>query len=124
MVVPVFVAQLYGGILVLRFYDIEGAYLIAADGMFIGEISGEFNDKSIINEFGEYGGEFSNKSISNEFGMYGGEFSELSPYNEFSSKPPKLMRGKSFIAYVTKNEFMSPRVDPDVLLAMTKREAI
>lgn len=108
----------------INFFEIEGASLVAADGEFIGEVSGEFNDKSIINEFGSYGGEFSDKSISNEFGKYGGEFSDLSPYNEFSSKPPRLIKGNSFIAYVTKNEFLSPTIDPDVLLAITKREAI
>ncbi|KUJ75289.1 hypothetical protein AVO42_08120 [Thiomicrospira sp. XS5] len=106
------------------FYDIEGSHLIANDGEFIGQISGEFDEKSIINEFGPHGGEFNDKSISNEFCNYGGEFSDLSPYNEFSQTPPRLIKGNKVIAYVTKNEFLSPRIDPDVLLAMTKREAI
>jgi hypothetical protein len=106
------------------FYDVEGSYLVAHDGEFIGKVSGEFDEKSIINEFGPHGGEFSAKSISNEFGSYGGEFSNLSPYSEFSQTPPKLIKGEDIIAYVTKNELLSPRIDPDVLLAMTKREAI
>ena len=108
----------------ISFYEIEGAHLIANDGVFIGQITGEFDNKSIINEFGPHGGEFSDKSISNEFSNYGGEFSDLSPYNEFTQTPPKLVKDNKVIAYVTKNEFLSPRIDPDVLIAMTKREAM
>ena len=84
----------------------------------------EFDTDSIINEFGTHGGEFSDKSISNEFCNYGGEFSDLSPYNQFTQTPPKLIKDEQLIAYVTKNEFLSPSIDPDILLALTKREAI
>ena len=108
----------------ISFSDIDGAYLIAHDGKFIGEVSGEFNENSILNEYGPHGGEYSDESIFNEYCSYGGEYSDLSPYNEYTDTPPRLIKDGVVIAFVTKNEYLSPRIDPDVLLELTKRNAI
>lgn len=97
-----------------------GASLIAEDGQFLGKVCDEFDQDSILNEFGDYGSEFSEKSIRNDFSDYGSEFSHKSAYNEFTMTPPRLINGKILIGYVTKNEFLSPGVDPDVLIDWAK----
>jgi hypothetical protein len=51
----------------------------------------------------------------NQFSQYGSQFGSLSAYSEFTSTPPQLYVGGRFAAYVTKNTFRTPRVDPDAL---------
>jgi hypothetical protein len=100
------------------FAYLEGARIIAGDGTFLGVISTrQFDPDSIANEFGEYGNEFKPKSILNEFGPYGSELSGLSPFNPMAASPPKIYRDDRFVAYLTKNSFLSPAVDPGELLS-------
>ncbi|UCD95331.1 MAG: hypothetical protein JSU69_04580 [Candidatus Zixiibacteriota bacterium] len=100
------------------FAHLEGAKIVAADGTFLGIISTRpFDPDSIANEFGEYGNEFKPKSIFNEFGQYGNRLSSLSPFNPMAAAPPKISRDDRFVAYLTKNSFLSPRIDPDELLS-------
>jgi hypothetical protein len=102
----------------IDYEQFEGAILVASDGKAIGKITGnEFDSDSIINEFGRFGSEFSHESIMNQFGPYGSEFSNLSPFNEFTSNPPRIVKAGKSLAYVTVNEFLSPRVDPRMLIA-------
>lgn len=92
----------------------RGTYLIANDGAFLGTLdTNSFSSDSIFNQFGQYGNHYSGVSIFNAYGTYGGAYSSLSPYNEFTSTPPKIMSGDQFLAYLTKNHFLQPRVDPD-----------
>jgi len=100
---------------------LEGAILIANDNQFLGKISkNQFDSDSINNQFGTYGSEFSLYSIFNQFGTYGSEFSSLSPFNKFTSTPPKIYKENIFIAYLTVNTFMFPRVDTNLLIAWLK----
>jgi hypothetical protein len=100
------------------FSHLEGAKIIAGDGTFLGVISSrEFDPDSIMNQFGEYGNEFKPKSIFNEFGAYGNRLGSLSPFSHMATTPPKIYRDDRFIAYLTKNNFLSPSVDPDELIA-------
>jgi len=100
---------------------LEGAILIANDNQFLGKISkNKFDSDSINNQFGTYGSEFSLYSIFNQFGTYGSEFSSLSPFNKFTSTPPKIYKENIFIAYLTVNTFMFPRVDTNLLVAWLK----
>ena len=97
---------------------LEGAIIIANDNQFLGKISkNQFDLDSINNQFGTYGSEFSLYSIFNQFGTYGSEFSSLSPFNKFTSTPPKIYKENIFIAYLTVNTFMFPRVDTNLLVA-------
>ena len=101
---------------------LEGCVIVANDGQPLGVITqNEFAANSLLNEFGKYGSEFSSTSIFNEFGKYGGEFSRLSPFNEFTRTPPQIISpsGK-FVAYLTKNKFMTPAVDPHYLIGLLK----
>lgn len=97
---------------------LEGAIIIANDNQYLGKISkNQYDSDSINNEFGTYGSEFSSYSIFNEFGTYGSEFSSLSPFNMFTSTPPKIYKDNIFIAYLTVNTFLFPRVDTNLLVA-------
>ena len=97
--------------------QLEGAFIVAANGHFLGVVTtNSYNPKSILNEFGDYGNEYSDDSIFNEYGDYGGEYSEYSPFNEFTSTPPKIYTNDRKWAYLTVNEALSPRIDPHWLI--------
>jgi len=100
---------------------LEGAIIIANDNEYLGKISkSQFDSDSINNQFGTYGSQFSAYSIFNNFGTYGSEFSSLSPFNKFTSTPPKIYKENIFIAYLTVNTFMFPRVDTNLLIVWLK----
>ncbi|MEX2303588.1 MAG: IPT/TIG domain-containing protein [Bryobacterales bacterium] len=95
---------------------VEGALIFADDGTFLGRItSNVFARDSIGNEFGPYGSEFSSTSIFNEFGKYGSEFSPTSAFNRFATRPPIIFVNETAVAYLTTNEFKTPRIDPRAL---------
>ncbi|GAA0613229.1 hypothetical protein [Paenochrobactrum glaciei] len=81
--------------------QISGANIVAQDGTFLGNVSSQFDSKSVLNEFGTHGSEFSGQSIWNEFGSYGGKFSDKSPFNEFSSTPPMIIKNGRVIGYLS-----------------------
>lgn len=92
------------------------SYIEGADGFYLGSLDlNQFDAESIFNQFSNYGSQFSLTSIFNQFGNYGGSFSQLSPYNQFSNTPPKIFIKGKFIAYLTKNKFLNPAIDPDNL---------
>lgn len=89
------------------------AYIEAEDGAFLGKLNpNEYDQDSVFNEYGSYGSEYSPTSIFNKYGSYGGEYSNLSPFNEYTSNPPKIIVNGQFVAYLTVNEYLSPRIDP------------
>jgi len=76
-----------------------------------------FEADSITNQFGTYGSSFSSFSIRNSFSQYGSAFSQYSAYNAFATSPPILYNSLGTAqAYLTKNLFLFPRIDPDVLI--------
>jgi hypothetical protein len=93
------------------------SYIEAGDGTFLGKLNpNRFDNESIFNSFGPYGNKFSQLSIFNKFSNYGSQFSMLSPFNNFSNNPPKLYANGKFVAYLTTNQFLNPRLHPDELL--------
>ncbi len=98
------------------------SFIVAADGTFLGKLSpNRFDSESIFNAFGPYGNKFSSNSLFNKFSTYGNQFNELSPYNKFSKKPPKLIVKGELVAYLTANNSIRPRVDPEELMAWAER---
>jgi hypothetical protein len=98
------------------------SYIEAGDGTFLGKLTpNQFDQDSIFNQFGTYGNQFSPSSIFNQFSKYGNQFNPLSPFNEFSNNPPKLFVKGKFVAFLTKNKFKKPRVDPDEILSWAKQ---
>jgi len=93
------------------------SFIEAQDGMFLGKLDpNKFDSDSIFNKFGPYGSKFSQTSIFNKFSDYGSQFSQLSPFNKFSQTPPNLFVNGQFIAFLTVNKYLTPRVDPENLL--------
>ena len=93
------------------------SYIEAGDGVFLGKLNpNRFDEKSIFNRFGIYGNRFSPSSIFNRFSIYGNQFNALSAHNQFSTNPPRLYVKGEFVAFLSKNKTMRPRVDPDELL--------
>lgn len=90
-----------------------GSALYAADNVLLGKINRDpYDAESITNQYGEYGNPYSGKSIFNEYSTYGNPYSALSPYNEFSRTPPRFVKDGNILAYLTVNQFITPRVDP------------
>lgn len=101
--------------------------LLAADGEFLGIGTGnQFAVDGVCNEFSSYGSEFSSTSIFNQFSTYGSEFSSSSAYSPYASTPPVLFCSESgdAVAYVTKNQALTPHIDPDVLCVVLEQSGI
>ena len=92
------------------------SYIEAQDGTFLGTLSqNPYDTDSIFNRYGQYGSSYSPLSIFNRYGNYGSLYSDLSPFNQYSQRSPRLfIRGK-FAAFLTKNRYLTPHVDPDEL---------
>lgn len=103
---------------------LEGSVIIAEDGQFLGRITtNDFASDSILNEYGRYGSEVSLVSIFNTYAKYGNEYSRLSPFNPTSRTPPKIVsRSGHFLGYLTKNEAMTPAIDPHLLIGLLKSQ--
>ncbi|MFT5717187.1 MAG: hypothetical protein ACI9T7_001373 [Oleiphilaceae bacterium] len=98
------------------------SFIEAQDGTFLGKLTpNKFESNSIFNKNGAYGNKFSQTSIYNNFSDYGSQFSEYSPYNKFSNSPPKAFVNGEFVAYLTKNKFIEPRIDPDDIMEWSER---
>jgi hypothetical protein len=95
--------------------QIEGAIIIANDGQYLGKITNEYDNKSVLNEYGKHGGEYSNLSIWNEYGKYGGEYSDLSPFNSYSSNPPLVIKNGKAIAHLTTNKYVKSPLNPYII---------
>ncbi len=101
------------------------SFIEAPDGTFLGKLNpNKFDQESIFNSLGPYANKLSQSSIFNKFSTYGNQFNPMSPFNQFSTNPPKLYVRGQFVAYLTKNRFLKPRVDPDELLDWAKRNVL
>ena len=90
------------------------SFIEAADDTFLGSLRpDQFDHDSIFNQFGAYGSRYSQTSIYNRYGRYGGRYSTLSPYNPYSTTPPQVYHKGNFVAYLTVNTALTPRIDPD-----------
>lgn len=101
--------------------ELEGSRLVAADGKYLGRVTrNAYDAESLANEYGTYGNSYNSISIFNDYGTYGNPYNQLSPYNEYSRTPPRFERDGKIIAYLSANEFVSPRVDPKVFQVWIK----
>ena len=94
---------------------VAGGEIYADNSQYLGRLTNQFDNQSILNTFGPYGSEFSSTSMYNEFSQYGSPFSTLSAYNSLATTPPRLFVNGYAVAYVTKNTLRTPLVDPDAL---------
>ena len=98
------------------------SFIEAEDGTFLGKLKPDrFDNESIFNQYGQFGSQYSPSSIFNKFSTYGNQFNTFSPYNQFSTHPPKLYVKGKFFAFLTKNQYKLPRIDPDELLSWAEQ---
>lgn len=94
---------------------IEGAILVANDGTYLGKFSHHLDSESILNNLGTYGRKHSAKSIWNKYGTYGSKWSSQSPFNNHTSTPPKIIKNRKFIGYLTVNKLKTVAINPYIL---------
>lgn len=95
----------------------DESYIEGSDDSFLGSIVPDrFNDDSIFNAYGSFGSKYSQTSVFNPYSEYGSRFSHISAYNEFANTPPRVYVNGEFVGYLTKNKYLSPRIDPDNIL--------
>jgi sporulation protein YlmC with PRC-barrel domain len=101
-----------------KFDNLIGASIFAEDGTFLGVISkNTLDQKSISNVFGEFGSPYSNTSIFNEYCPYGGQYGQMSPFNLYTTTPPKIIRDRNFIGYLTVNSYITNKIDSNHFVA-------
>jgi hypothetical protein len=89
--------------------------VLNSDNEYIGSISNKFDPNSIFNKFGTYGNKFSSDSIWNKFGNNGNPYASNSAFNKYTSSPPRIIKNKQIIGYLTVNKYVSGAINPIVL---------
>jgi hypothetical protein len=98
------------------FGNLEGATIVGADGAYLGTITwNSIESESVTNPIGPYGSQISETSIFNKIGPYGSAISPLSAFNRIASDPPSVFVGEVFVAYLSVNSLVTPRIDPQKL---------
>jgi hypothetical protein len=99
----------------LRRLDVlEGASLVAADGVYLGIASrNHYHPDSIANQYGRFGNRYSHLSILNQYSHYGSRYSPLSPFNPYSTTPPRFVRADTHLGFLSANRHVQSRVDAD-----------
>ncbi len=93
----------------------DGAIVLNSDDEFIGTVSDPSQSNSIFNEYGRYGSQYQSESIWNQYGNNGSEYSTGSAFNPYTSSPPRLIKNRQFIGYLTANRYLRGAVNPIVL---------
>lgn len=91
-----------------------GSQLKTPSGIFLGNVNrNRFDTDSLVNPYGSYGSRYSSESIFNKYSQFGSPYGSESPYNRFSSAPPMFVKDGHTLGYLTVNQYLSPRIDPD-----------
>jgi hypothetical protein len=97
------------------------SFLKAQDDQFLGRITTNKYDKdSIINQYGPYGSKYSGTSIFNQYSPYGSRYGAFSVNNPFCQQPPRLFINGNFIAYITNNVNINPKIDSSTFIRLVK----
>lgn len=101
--------------------------IVAEDREYLGIATADkYASDGVCNKYSNYGSEYSSTSIFNEYGNYGSEYSSSGSYNPYTSTPPVLFCSASGepVAYISKNQTLSPRIDPDLLCIILEQARI
>jgi hypothetical protein len=83
-------------------------------GVFLGNVNrNRFDNESLSNQYGPFGNRYGPESIFNQYSQYGSPYGSESPYNKFSTTPPIFVKGGESLGYLTVNQYLTPRLDPD-----------
>ena len=98
----------------LRTDSLLGSQLRTPSGIFLGRVNrNKFDASSLVNQYGAYGNRFAAESIFNGYSQYGSPYGTESPYNKFSTTPPMFVKAGESLGYLTVNQYLTPRLDPD-----------
>lgn len=95
--------------------QIDGAVLINSDDEFIGEIGATTSSNSIFNSYGRYGSKYQSDSIWNEYGSNGSPYNSKSPFNKYSSSPPRIIKDRKIIGFLSVNKSLRGAINPWIL---------
>jgi hypothetical protein len=96
----------------------DGAIIINSDDEYLGKIANKFDSDSIFNKYGSFGSKYGSDSIWNKYGTNGSEYSVDSAFNRFSSDPPKIIKDRQIIGYLTVNKQVRGGISPLLLGAL------
>lgn len=83
-------------------------------GVFLGNVNrNRFDNYSLSSQYGPHGSQYGAESIFNKYSQYGSPYGSESPYNKFSTTPPIFVKGGHSLGYLTVNQYLTPRLDPD-----------
>jgi len=94
--------------------NLLGCQLRTPSGVFLGNVNrNRFDVNSLVNQYGQHGSRFAAESIFNKYSQYGSPYGSESPYNKFSTTPPVFVKDGKSLGYLTVNQYLTPRLDPD-----------
>ena len=96
---------------------LDGAYVEASNGTYLGFFGAGSASESIANSSGLYGSAAGFNSVRNNVGLYGSTSGVRSANNSFSLNPPKIYRGIQFLGYLSTNTTKTPRVEVETVLS-------
>jgi hypothetical protein len=98
--------------------NLLGSQLRTPSGVFLGNVNrNRFDTDSLVNQYGQHGSRYSAESIFNKYSQYGSPYGSESPYNKFTTTPPMFVKNGESLGYLTVNQYLTPRLDPDVFVS-------
>lgn len=96
---------------------LDGAYVEASDGTYLGFFGASSASESIANSSGLYGSSAGVNSVRNNVGLYGSSSGVNSANNSVSINPPKIYTGVQFLGFLSTNTTKTPRVEIEAVLS-------
>ena len=93
---------------------LDGAYVEASDGTYLGFFGAGSASESIANSSGLYGSSAGFNSVRNNVGLYGSNSGVNSANNSVSVNPPKIYTGVQFLGFLSTNTSKTPRVEVEI----------
>jgi len=96
---------------------LDGAYVEASDGTYLGFFGASSATDSIANSSSLYGSQAGVNSVRNSSGLYGSSSGLNSANNSVSLNPPKIYTGVQFLGFLSTNTTKSPRVEVETAVS-------
>ena len=96
---------------------LDGAYVEASDGTYLGFFGASSATDSIANSSSLYGSQAGVNSVRNSSGLYGSSSGLNSANNSVSLNPPKIYTGVQFLGFLSTNTTKSPRIEVETAVS-------